>query len=666
MRKLALIAGTFFLVTIAWPSRAPADAPAWMHNLVNAAVPAHDEKTDAVVLYSEEIITVQSSDKVKRMVRKAYKILRPNGREHGVVFVPFNQRKKVTTMKGWCIPAQGKDYEVKEKEAMEISLPKISGSELISDVRDKMFEIPAADPGNIVGYEYETEETPIILQSAWAFQGNDPVKDAKFTLQLPPSWEYTIVWRNHPEVKPAQAGNNQWQWTVSDIKGIREEEEMPPWPGVAGEMIVTYFPPSGAASDRSFRDWKQMGVWFTGLSQGRRDTTPEIKQKAALLTASAANSADKMAALAKFVQQDVRYVAIELGIGGIQPHPAGEIFQHRYGDCKDKATLMGTMLKEIGIDSYYVIINSERGSVDATTPAQISAFDHAIIAIKLPEDAKNAVLPAAVQHPKLGRLLFFDPTDELVPFGQLSGALQENYGLLVGPDGGELYQLPKLPTTLNGVTRNAIVTLDAQGNLSGTIAENRKGDLAAEVRARMKNVAKDTDRSRVIEDVLKQSLANFSLTKAGMGNLLDTSQPFLLNYSLVVQRYAKPAGDLLLVRPRLVGTKGRGFLETKEPRELPVIFDGPRKDDDTFEITMPAGYEVDDLPPPVDMDYSFASYHSKTEASGNKLKYTRTFEIKELSVPMSKMDDLRKFYRVISSDERNTAVLKPSAAAVAK
>jgi hypothetical protein len=666
MKKSPLIAGTLLLVLTSWPSRSVADAPAWMHNLVNAPVPAHDEKTDAAVLYSEEIVTVQSPDKVKRTVRKAYRILRPSGRDHGTVFVSFNQHKKVTAMKGWCIPAQGKDYEIKEKEAMEISLPKISGSELISDVRDKMFEIPAADPGNIVGYEYETEESPIVLQSSWAFQGNDPVKDAKFTLQLPPSWEYTVVWRNHSEVKPVQAGNNQWQWAVSDVKGIREEEEMPPWPGVAGEMIVTYFPPGGAPGDRSFRDWKQMGVWFTGLSQGRRDTTPEIKQKAASLTASATNPVDKMAALAKFVQQDVRYVAIELGIGGIQPHPAGEIFQHRYGDCKDKATLMGTMLKEIGVDSYYVIINSERGSVDATTPAQISAFDHAIIAIKLPDDVKNAVLPATVQHPKLGRLLFFDPTDELVPFGQLSGALQENYGLLVAPDGGELYQLPKLPTTLNGVTRNAMVTLDAQGNLSGTISEDRKGDLAAEVRARMKNVAKETDRAKVIEDLLKQSLANFSLTKAGMGNLLDTSQPFLLNYSLVVQRYAKPAGDLLLVRPRLIGTKGRGFLETKEPRELPVIFEGPRKDNDTFEITMPAGYEVDDLPPPVDVDYSFASYHSKTEASGNKLKYTRTFEIKELSVPMSKMDDLRKFYRVISGDERNTAVLKPSEAAGTK
>jgi len=645
-----------------WPRPAMADAPAWMHNLVSATIPDHDEKTDAVLLYSEEIINVQSADRVKRTVRQAYKILRPSGREHGTVMVSFNQHSKVTSMHGWCIPAQGKDYEVKEKEALEISIPKISGSELISDVKDKMFQIPAADPGNIVGYEYETEEAPLVLQSSWEFQRTDPVKDAKFTLQLPANWEYSVVWRNHAEVKATQAGNNQWQWTLRDIKGIRSEEEMPPWPGVAGEMIVTYFPPGGSNED-SFKDWKQMGVWYTGLAQGRRDVTQEMKQKVALLTGGASTPADKMAAVARFVQQDIRYVAIELGIGGIQPHSAGDTFQHRYGDCKDKATLMGAMLKELGIDSYYVIINSERGSVDASTPAQVSAFDHAIIAVKLPDGVNDASLVAAVQHPKLGRILFFDPTDELVPFGQLNGALQENYGLLVGPDGGELYQLPKLATSLNGVARSAVVVLDAEGNMSGSFAERRIGDTAAEARARMKYVAKDADRAKVIEGFVTQSLPNFSLTKAAMTNLQDTSLPFVLNYSLAVARYAKTAGELLLVRPRLVGIKSSGLLETKEARQLPVIFEGPRKDTDSFEIKLPPGYVVDDLPPPVDLEYSFGSYHSKTEVAGGTLKYTRTFEIKELSVPLSKMEDLKKFYRTIGGDERNTAVLKPAVAA---
>jgi len=109
-----------------------------------------------------------------------------------------------------------------------------------------------------------------------------------------------------------------------------------------------------------------------------------------------------------------------------------------------------------------------------------------------------------------------------------------------------------------------------------------------------------------------------------------------------------------------MGHKSSAILETKEPRKFPFEFEGPVQDQDNFEITIPPGYEVDDLPPPVDSDYSFASYHSKTEAKGSVIHYTRTFEVKELSVPLEKMEELKKFYRIVASDERNTAVLKPT------
>jgi len=107
------------------PRSAAGDAPGWMHALVNVPLPAHDEKTDVVLLYSERIVAVQSADKIKITVREAYKILRPGGREYGTLAVSYNSHSKITGMRGWCIPAQGKDYEVKDKEAMEISLPKI-------------------------------------------------------------------------------------------------------------------------------------------------------------------------------------------------------------------------------------------------------------------------------------------------------------------------------------------------------------------------------------------------------------------------------------------------------------------------------------------------------------------------------------------------------------
>src|SRR5229473_7021887 len=117
MRRLASLVFFLMMSGIAGAPHASAgDAPAWMHALVNVPLPAHDEKTDAVLLYSEENVTVQSADKIKKVIRVAYKILRPGGRERGVVFVSFNSHMKVTSLHGWCIPAQGKDYEVKDKD----------------------------------------------------------------------------------------------------------------------------------------------------------------------------------------------------------------------------------------------------------------------------------------------------------------------------------------------------------------------------------------------------------------------------------------------------------------------------------------------------------------------------------------------------------------------
>jgi hypothetical protein len=365
----------------------------------------------------------------------------------------------------------------------------------------------------------------------------------------------------------------------------------------------------------------------------------------------------KMQALATFVQNDIRYVAIELGIGGHQPHPAAEVFSHRYGDCKDKVTLLSTMLKEIGIESYYVLINTERGSVTAATPPNL-AFDHAILAIALPGDLETATLQARTTHPKLAKILFFDPTDAFTPLGRLSGALQANFGMLVTSEGGELLELPQLASDTNGIERTAKMTLDDNGTLHGDVHEVRSGDMAAAQRHELRATTQDTDRIRPVEAVAGASFSTFHILKAAVANLRVADQPFEWYYTLEAENFAKTAGDLLLVRPRVLGSKSSGLLETKEPRQYPVEFAGPERDTDVFEISMPPGYEMEELPPPVNVDNDFASYHSKTEVVGRALRYTRTFEIKELSVPVSKAGQLRDFYRIIASDERNSAVLK--------
>ena len=656
--KTRLLAWASFWLLWLVPCALAGDAPQWMRAQANVTLPAYDEKTNAVLLYSETNVTVISADKIRTQVREAYKILRPEGRRQGRVSVFFNPQRKIKSLHGWCIPAQGKDYEVKDKDAVDVSL-NMQGAELIDDTKLRVIEIPAAEPGNIIGYEYEVEERPFFLQEIWYFQEHEPVRESHYSLQLPPGWEFKASWLNHPEVKENVTGNNLWQWAVSDVKAIRAEPAMPPVRGAMGQMVVTFFAPGGVKN--GFAEWNDLGKWVNVLLAGRGEASPEIKQEVTTLTAGKNTPLEKMQAIAQFVQHDIRYVAIELGIGGWQPHPAPEVFSHRYGDCKDKALLMRSMLHEIGVDSFQVAINTERGAILPATPPHNFSFNHNILALKVPDGLDDPSLVAVLQHPKLGRILFFDPTDEMIPFGQIRGELQANYALLVTPDGGELVALPQQPSAMNSIERTAKLTLDNKGTLAGEVTEVRLGERASSERWALREATKDADRIKPIETLLANSLSSFRITQASVVNMKLTDKPFGFNYRFESPNYAKNAGGLLLVRPRVLGNKGYSFLETKEPRKFPIEFEGPARDTDTFEITIPSGYVVDDLPPAVDADYDFASYHSKTQVKGNVISYTRTFEIKELSVPVSRAEDLKKFYRIIAGDERNTAVLRAPA-----
>lgn len=630
-----------------------ADAPAWLHGLVSAPLPAHDDETSAVLLYSESLLTVLGPGRIKRLDRKAYRILRREGEEYGLVAASFDSLSRITAMRGWCIPASGKDYIVKERDIVEAGLPGVEGGELVVDIHTRMMKIPAATPGSTIGYEVEQELRPYTMADEWEFQERVPVREARFSLQMPPGWTHQVFWLNRSEEQPTASGAGQWNWIVHDVKPVKVEDSMPPWRGIASKMVISLQPPG--TQQGGFRSWQEVGAWYDGLTQSRRDASPQIKQKVQELTASASTPLARMQALSGFVQRDIRYVAIELGIGGLQPHPATEVFDHRYGDCKDKATLLSSMLSQVGIESHYVIINTARGAVSASTPPNLG-FNHAILAIVLPSGVDPVSLTASMKHPKLGNILFFDPTSTLVPFGQLPGALQANYGMLVTKDGGELLQLPLSPVEMNGVQRTAKLQLDDSGMLQGDVVERWSGDAAAAWRYELRAARQDTDEIKPVESMLSHSLATFQIMKAAVRNLKANERPFEWNYTVEVDHYSKMTGDLLLVRPRVLGSHSSGLLETREPRQHPIEFDAPERNTDTFEITLPAGYEVEDLPPPVSEDLGFVAYKSASEFKGRVLRYTRTYEIREVSVPVAKADALKRFFRVIANDERMSAV----------
>jgi transglutaminase-like putative cysteine protease len=647
--------------TLCWflPRVEANSVPEWLRAVAQEKLPDYSKDAVAVVLLDDAQTIVMDNGEMEVRTRRAYKLLRPEAREgyFGHVVLYFDNETKITFLRAWTITPDGHEIEVKDKDAVETSL---STFEVFSDQRAKLLKFPEANPGSIVGYEAVQKQRPFLFESVWGFQETVPVRKSRFSLQLPTGWEVSTLWANHAELKPQSPGPNEYVWEVDDSPAIEIEPDMPPWTTLIVHMHIKYYPRDPAMRSKTSGSWKDIGLWDYGLIAPMRVATPSINAKVAELTGRMENPLDKIKALAAFVQRQIRYAAIEIGIGGFQPHAAGDVFAHRYGDCKDKATLLNTMLREIGIESFNVIINTTRGQVAPEFPS--NEFNHAILAIRLPENVSDTSLYAVVADAKLGRLLLFDPTNEYVPLGYLPSYLQDSYALVSTPDGGELIRTPLLPPPTNRLLRTAKLSLGPTGSLSGEIQELRWGGPAAHSREEFLETP-PAKRAKLLEDFLADSLTNFTLTGATIQNLEKYDENLTVDYKFSAEGYAKTVGNLLVVRPRIVGAKGSYFLDILagkpgKPRQYPIQFGEATRQDDMFDITLPSGYVVDELPNPVKVESPYGLYQSETQVTGDTLHYKRTYEIKDILIPKSELSEAQSFFLKIATDERSSVVLR--------
>lgn len=625
-------------------------APDWLKELAKAPLPAYPSDTKGVALLDETITTVSPSGEVRTLHRRAYKVLSTEGKDLGYIAVPFDKEMRLTAFRAWAIGANGQEYLVKERDAVETGM---SDSELYNDSKMKVLRIPAGEPGSIVAYEYEHLERPYSLQGVWRYQRSVPVKRSRYVVSLPEGWKYETHWFHAPEKAPQVAGN-QLVWEMTDVDAIKDEPGMPAEDEIAARLAINFIPAQDALAGKAHRSWSDVAKWYAGLAATRRQPTPEMQAKVKELVNGKTTTLDKIRALAGFAQRDVRYVAIEIGIGGFQPHAASEIYANRYGDCKDKATVLSTMLREIGVESYYVLANTERGSVEKDF-ASLTAFNHAILAIKLPADVPAKELYALVKHPKLGTLLLFDPTSQNTPLGLLPPYLQENRVLLVTDDGGETIDVPPHPPESSQLIRSAKLTLDQWGVLAGEVREVRTGALARDYRDDLQSIS-EAERQKYVERAVGYHLNQYTVKDLVIENLDDVSKELVVHYHIAAQGYAKKAAGMLLLRPRLLGRKAEAILDLKE-RKYGYETQGPALEVDTVEIAVPAGLGADELPPPQSISTPAVAYTSESKFEGSTLKYHREYKVQRFGVPLEGLKELNGAFTKILADERGSAVL---------
>src|SRR5215470_5549603 len=409
----------------------------------------------AVVLLKDDLLTVQHDGQARLRHREVIKLLRPQGRDYAELLAWSGGGTKLLSFHAWSIGPDGHQYTVKDNEIREIGA--IGSGMLYADNRAKIVTPPGSDPGGVVAYEYEIQLPNYVSEKSWDFQTSIPVRRAIFEVDLPSGWKQLALWHNHESVQPQEVASGHWRWELTDIAAVDTEDAplAPDENALDGRMVVHY-----AANDIAQGDqlWANIGQWYDGLATPQTTTATEIAAKAQELVSKESDFTARIEKIAEFLQREIRYVGIEIGIGGYQPHPAVAVFHNRYGDCKDKATLLISMLNSIGVHATYVLVDTRRGFVDADVPSIDG--NHAIAAIEVPSGYNDARLKTIVKMRNGQRFLIFDPTNQYVPLGLLPTYLQGSYGTLVNGANSQVIQLPVIPADADVTERTAKLELD--------------------------------------------------------------------------------------------------------------------------------------------------------------------------------------------------------------
>jgi hypothetical protein len=658
LRKLPLYLSTLTLLGILSFCTLPASAskpdsvPDWVRTAAEQKIPDYPPETNAVVLLEDTTYTVTPDGNAVEHYRRVVKILRPQGREEGIVYVPFDKDAKILSMHVWSIGPDGHEYAVKDNEMSEYGYP--GQGNFFIDLKVRAVNAPGRDPGGVVAYEYEQRSHPYLTEKTWFFQSELPHLNQSFTLELPPGFTHGTVWAHSKEISAIDLEHQRWRWEMKDTPPIDLDHVMlrPDAFSLEGRMTVHYAGPSILAPTEG--SWKSIGEWYQTISKDRLVATPEIAAKAKELVGDKTDFYDKTEAIAEFVQKQVRYFVIEMGIGGYQPHYAGDIFHNRYGDCKDKATLLTAMLSTVGIHGALVLVDDRRGVIDPDAPSIVG--DHMIAAIEIPKGYNSPKLRSVVISKAGRQYLIFDPTWDKTAFGQLEHNLQGGYGVLVeGPD-SQIIQFPVLSPDLNTIRRNATFQLQTDGSLKGTVTEKRFGDLSEDRRS-LYTAGDLKEQTQYLDRLLGQDFTAFIVSDFKVQNAESLNKDLTTSYTVTADRFGKPMGPLLTVRPRVLGSEGL-YADRKERSNIPINLNETMQEHDDYTIELPAGYVVDEIPDPIKLDLGFASYESSIVVKDHTLHYTRTYTVREVTLPPERYPDVQHLSGVIAADEQSKAVLK--------
>jgi len=652
MRIRFLVLIGVLMVSFAGARASGDDAPAWLRQAANLTIPTYDKDVTAVVLVDDGTISVSDDGRTVKVYNFAVRILRRDGRGYAqarVGYVP--ESGKVKELRAWLIHGDGEVKRYGKDETLDLAG---TPNDVYDEYRFKRITAGSeADAGMVFGYSYTTEDRTVFSQDDWAFQSAIPAISSRYTLVLPSGWRAEGVTFNHPKVEPKISGTT-YTWELTNLDPVPREPLSPSLTNLVARLAVSYYPPAGQNSGiKTFANWSDVSAWMSELEDPQVVVDDPLAGKARELTANARTEYEKIQAIGRYVQ-NIQYISIQTGLGrggGYRPHVATQVFAKSYGDCKDKANLMRAMLKVLGITAFPVSIYA--GDPDYVRPEWPSPqqFNHCIIAVKVSDDTRG---PTIVQHPRLGRLLIFDPTAEATPVGDLPSYLQGSLALIDSKEIDALVKMPVTPPESNLLDRQIEASIDGNGSLVATIREKANGQWAAGYRSEMQRESRPEYVKRI------EGWVNAGATAARVTKVEPrddrTEGRFDLDVEFTATGYGQLMQERLLVfKPAIVSRRETLYL-TDAKRKHPVVLTS-NSYSETARVKLPSGFAVDEMPDPVKLDTAFGSYATSYEVKDGVLIFSRKLVQRATTIPVEQYNSVRSFFERIRAAEQAPVVL---------
>lgn len=504
--------------------------------------------------------------------------------------------------------------------------------------RGASVDLPPLSPGDVVEVEYVRED---VRQSffgdyfGWqeTFRGTLPIAEKVFALRIPAGRPFYFHQRNlaaEPEKTADDSGVTvTYVWKLEDIPRIDPEPGMPEAEEVGPVLEVS-----------TFEDWQAFARWYWNLTREQYETSPEISKKVAELTSGAPTALERVRAIYEFVISEVRYNAWEFGVHGFKPYNAATIFSRRFGDCKDKATLLSVLLGEAGIRAWPVIINAEsrRGEEDLTLP-MVNHFNHCI-----------SYIPDV---PGFGEL-YLDGTAQFHALEELPGMDRGAKVLVVRDDGGSIQEIPwNRPEEFSHAEEITVVLREDLGARI-QIRARPAGEYAASVRQGLEIPAQ---RRIELERAYGARYAGAAVKDLAFSDLSNLREPVSFSVEIEVPRFLEETAAGL--RPAAVEDffwTGRQLRDVAslERRTYDILLGNPRRSVLRVAYVLPRGLRLKSLPPEHDLASRFGRLRVAYREEGEAVRSEREIELTAPRIPISDYAEFREFAATVNrlEDER--------------